>query len=336
MNHSSVEHKGSEFPGDISLVFKCLYIAVAVCGITGNFVFCHLLCSMKLNSNFFTVLLLNLSIADIISCISILPYAIVDHSWLSYLPQEDANIVCTFTIGQTPFWVATVASLFTLGYISATRLIFIVYPLKSRKLEWIRRPITSVCFILITWVLASTILLPNFFSIQYDRNTWTCPRQWPDGFNGKIYGVATAFLLYVLPVSLLIFTFVSIKRSLRRRLSHRTQNQNSQKTVELLGTLVLAFFICWGPFSVYWILSTAAGSLTFGNDSEGEFQRMKVIRCVVLVALCNTIVNPVIYFSHCDEIKDAFWSCFGCRKNRVGEQGSYDEAGSSQSNSSRL
>ena len=336
MDHSSIEHKQSEFPGDISLVFKFLYIAVAICGIAGNSVFCYLLGSKKLNSNFFTVLLLNLAIADIISCISILPYAIVDFSWLSYLPQVNANIACTFTIGQTPFWVATGASLFTLNYVTASRFIFIVYPLRSLKLEWVRRPITSVCFILITWVLALTILLPNFFSFQYDRNTWTCPRQWPDGFNGKIYGVATAFLLYVLPVFFLIFTFASIKRSLKRRVPQRTQNQNSQKTLELLGTLVLAFFICWGPFSIYWILSTAAGSLTFGNDSEGEFQKMRVIRCVVLVALCNTIFNPVIYFSRCDEIKDAFWSCFGCRKNRVGEQGSYDEAGRSQSNSSRL
>ena len=211
------------------------------------------------------------------------------------MPQEKANIVCTFTFGQTLFWVATVASLFTLSYISASRQIFIVYPIKSLQLKWLKQRATSVCFILIVWPLAAGILLPNFFSYHYDRKTEICTRKWPENFNGQIYGLMTAFFGFVLPMIILVYTFVSIKRSLSRRPSQNTEHLDYKRTTKLLGTLVFAFFVFWGPFFIYWILSTALGPLTFGNGTEGHLQRTRAVRVVVLVGLCNTIANPFIY-----------------------------------------
>ena len=265
-------------------------------------------CLKKVKSNFFNLLLLNLSISDIMSCISILPYAIVDPSWLRSLTQINADISCTFTYGQTPFWVATVASLFTLSYISAIRYVFIVHLRKSLRLRWLKQRSASVRLLLITWPLASCILLVNFFSYRYNRDNEICVREWPENFNGQIYGLMTAIFGFVLPMIILIFTLVSIKISLKRQIRQSTQNQSNQKTVKLLGTLVLVFFIFWGPFFVYWTLSTIAGSVTFANGIDGQLQRMRVIRCVVLVALFNTIVNPLIYALQCDDIKQAFWS----------------------------
>ena len=311
MASPSSNRKRIEFPGDVSVMFQCLYIAIAICGITGNFIFCYLFAAKKLTTNFFNLLLLNLSVSDIMSCISILPYAIIDPSWLSSLTQINANISCTFTYGQTPFWVATVASLFTLSYISAIRYVFIVHPTKSLQFRWLKQRSTSVRLMLITWPLASVILLVNFFSYRYDQDTEICVREWPENFNGQLYGLMTALVGFVLPMTILIFTFVSIKRSLKRQLPQSTQNQNKQKTVKLLGTLVLVFVICWGPFIVYWILSTIAGSVTFTSGIDGQLQRMRVTRCVLLVALSNTIANPLIYGLQRDDIKQALRSCIG-------------------------
>ena len=315
------EVKRTEYPEDIRLMFNCFFCIIVICGITGNSIFCYLFASKRVKCNFFTLLLLNLSVADIISCISILPYAIVDLSWLTPLSQRNANAACTVIMGQMPFWVTTVVTLFTLVFISFSRFVAIAHPLKSRQPEWqwLKKSKTSVRFMLITWPLATCILLPNCFSFHYDRNSAICFRKWPKNVNGRMYGLITAFLGFALPMITLIFTFVSIKRSLSRRLSGSKQTRNNRKTVKLLGTLILAFFICWAPFFIYWILSTTAGHLTFADGVKGQRQRMRIIRGVVLVALCNTILDPIIYVFWCSDINKAFWSCLE-RKKKICER----------------
>ena len=146
------EVKRTEYPEDIRLMFNCFYCIIVICGIAGNSIFCYLFASKRVKCNFFTLLLLNLSVADIISCISILPYAIVDLSWLTPLSQRNANAACTVIMGQMPFWVTTVATLFTLVFISFSRFVAIAHPLKSRQpqWQWLKKRKTSVHFMLIT------------------------------------------------------------------------------------------------------------------------------------------------------------------------------------------
>ena len=307
--NNSVSISTDIYPKSVHYTLNTLYVLVTLCGLTGSGLVCLLFARKKVKHTSFNLLLLNLSIADIMADLSSYPYVFIDLVNLRKFPQKGANIGCTFTMGQTPFWIATVVSLFTLTYISITRYIAIAHP---HKASWFRKKRSSVCFMGIIWPLAFAILLPNFFSFQFDPVYALCYRKWPDGFSGKLYGLMTSLIGFAAPAAVMIFTFCSTATKLwGSKVLKQKGLRKRRKVIFLLGCLILAFLICWGPFFVYWILSTSTGEKIFPGGPEGQIQRMRVIRVVVLLALTNTLADPLIYGLRSREFRKAFMETFG-------------------------
>ena len=283
-------------PTAVDHFVKFAYVIVAILGLTGNGFIFYLFASKRVRITAFNVLLLNLSISDAIADISIWPYVFVDLKSLRGLDQSTSDRLCFVTMGQMTYWIATVASLFTLTVISLSRYAFIRRPLQAK---FFNKRHASLIVVLMIWPVSLSMCLPNFFSLRYNEIYAVCERDWPKGIDGQVYSAVTAVLGYIFPMVVLMFTFIATRQQLwlinnndviRSACSIRRRKKASM----LLGALVIAFFVCWSPFFVYWILSRTATSI-FPDGPEGDYSRMRIILFVVLVSLCNTVADPIIY-----------------------------------------
>ena len=280
----------------VDITMKVLYVVVAVLGVLGNGLVFYLFGSKRVKMTPFNILLLNLSISDILADLSIWPYVFMELRSLRGLSQSAADSMCVVIMGQMTYWLVTGAALLTLCVISISRYLFIRYPMKA---QCFKKRHALCIVILFIWPLSIALVMPNFFSFYYNSQFSICERRWPDGINGRVYSGITALLAYILPVCILIFTFIATRQ--RLWLTQSTDLIQSPSSIRrrkaasmLLAALILAFFACWGPFFIYWVLSRTFKSI-FPEGPEGEYMRMRIIVFVVFVSLCNTVADPIIY-----------------------------------------
>ena len=306
-------HHLFEIPVEYILI--TFHVVVIFLGISGNSMVCYLFASKKVRRTSFNVLLLNLSVADLLADLFVIPYIVVDLKLLRHLSSRNANLVCAFTISLTPFWAVTTVSLFSLCFISLTRYLQLRCSAVHSRITS-RRGITI--FIIIIWLLSLGLPVPNLFSFKYDPKTAICHRSWPRGFRGVIYCETVSALAIFLPSVSMISTFLLTVRTYSKlRAKQDTVESDSitkpllsnvmvkrRSAVRLLGSLIIVFIVFWCPFFFYWVLSEAAPKV-FPNGKSGDYTRLKVIRCCILAAMCNTVADPLVYALRGEEFQRA-------------------------------
>ena len=286
------------YPLALQNIVIVLYVIVTCLGIIGNGAILYLFASRKIRYTSFNLLIFNLAIADFLADIFAYPYIFmgIDLGGLRQISITNANLACAFTIGLTPFWMVTGVSIITLSFVSYTRYLKIKHPLKDYCVTGSHGTKT---FLLICWVIGICIPIPNFFSFKYLPESAVCGRSWPRGFDSIAYRISTAFISIFLPTLIMLFTLITTRYILSVQ-SRSTDNIISQlpdgylakrrKVVRLFGALIIVFLVFWSPFFTYWVLAAIIPQ-TFIKDNNGG----KVICACILVALCNTVANPVIY-----------------------------------------
>ena len=279
------------FSPAIMITLKTLMVTVTVIGLTGNGLVCYFFATKRVQSTPFNLLLLNLSIADIMADIFTYLQIFVgfDLKLLRNLRKSVADFACAFTIGVVPFSIACIVSIFTLTFISINRYVFVKYPLKT---AWFKKKRNTVAFIILSWLFATAVMIPNIFSFDFDVKFAVCYRKTTTGLNQLAYGAISFLLFFLIPMVVMIVTFIvtarrlwnsSVPTSGQRSGQESDQNKGLQKkrdAVKLLGMLILLFYACWFPTFVYLVLSTAN---FFPDGIEGERIRMKIIPCIFLV-----------------------------------------------------
>ena len=154
-------------------------------------------------------LLLNLSLADIVSGISVYPYLfVVDIGKISSNPVNQARL-CNFTQGLSLFFVASGASLITLCGISYNRFLAVRYPFK-KYLRMSRR--AAVVFGILAWVISIIFMLPNMLSFKYERKIKACTHEWGH-ISAKAYRLCLLFAGTLFPTIFLLLSFVVQRRT---------------------------------------------------------------------------------------------------------------------------
>eukprot|EP00794_Sanderia_malayensis_P015031 gene15031-16582_t len=283
-------------PPGLDTTLDALYVIVAVLGLLGNgFVF-YLFASKRIKLSPFNLLLLNLSIADVMSDLSIWPYVFIDLKSLRGMTQLEREVFCVISMGQMTYWLSTIAAIFTLCVISISRYLFIRHPLKARLFN---KTHASVIIIGLIWPVSLCMTLTNIFSFEFNPKYAICEREWPRNFNGQAYSAVTSLLGFVLPCIVMIFAFVATRHYFWKVDASGISRsacavERRHRASRLLAWLIIAFFACWSPFFVYWILSRTANTI-FTAGPRGEYERMRALRFIMLISLCNTVADPIIY-----------------------------------------
>ena len=276
---------------------------------TGNGLVCYFFIKKKVKLTSFNMLLLNLSIADMMADVFAYPHIFVDLKMLRRFSQVDANILCAFTIGITPFGVVTAVTIFTITYIAINRFVSVRFPFKTAFLKSKRN---TAWIIVIIWLWGVAYVTPNVFAFRFDYQYAVCFRAWPKTINVPTWNIIGLIFGLILPITIMISSFFSALWKFRGVPLSGEQGEameRKKRAVKLLGYLILAYFICWGPSSIYLLLSLSVPSI-WPEGVEGQYARMRAIRVTFLITLTNTVMDPVIYGYHNLEFQKCFKEVF--------------------------
>ena len=293
-------------PRGVHWFLNSLMVLATLLGFLGNGLVCHFFAKKSIRLKPFNMLLLNLSIADLLADFFAYPQIFVELTMLRQFSARTADILCAFTIGITPFAMVTYVSVFTLTYISVNRYVFIKYPLKT---SWFKSKRNTAWFIVAAWIFAIGFVFPNAIAFKYDAKYAVCYRVWPENFNGFVWTVIGLFFGLILPNITMLLAFIATMRHFRKKTMVTNEDASvlarKRGAIILLGFLILAFFVCWGPSFVYLTLSLAVESI-WPPGVDGEYVRMRIIRVVFLVALTNSVADPFIYAYKNPEFRKCF------------------------------
>eukprot|EP00112_Aurelia_sp_Birch-Aquarium-sp1_P002174 Seg1234.6 transcript_id=Seg1234.6/GoldUCD/mRNA.D3Y31 product="Neuropeptide FF receptor 2" protein_id=Seg1234.6/GoldUCD/D3Y31 len=310
-------HNVEIYPPGLTWFLNSLMVVVSLLGLAGNILVCHFFIKKKIQSTSFNILLLNLSIADLLAVVFAYPTIFVDLKMLRGFSQSTANISCAFTIGVTPFGIVTSVSVLTLAYISLNRFVFVRFPLKT---AWFKSRKVTGYTLLVIWIASIAYVIPNIFAFHFDEEYAVCYREWPEIINSTLWSLSGTVFGLIAPIAIMLLTFFSTLRKFKTMTVASSQHEAMKKkrrAVRLLGFLMLAFFISWGPPSIYLLLSLKFESI-WPAGVEGEYARMRVIRVMFLIALTNPLADPVLYGYFNLEFQKCFKDVFKGMKTKLG------------------
>ncbi|XP_062996145.1 C5a anaphylatoxin chemotactic receptor 1 [Elgaria multicarinata webbii] len=268
----------------VAWVALAVYAVVFLLGVLGNGAVIWVV-AFQMRHTVNTIWFLNLSVADLLCCLS-LPFLAESlangYSWrlgdfaCKLLPS--LNILNMF------------ASVLLLTLISVDRWALVVKPVwcqnhRSACLAW------ALCAV--AWGSALLLTLPSFLTRETKSSF---PNQMTCGTNYAILGedhhkaevsVAVMRLLFGF---LIPFVVISLCYGLLLLRVHRSRFMRSKKTLKVVLVVVVSFFICWAPFHAF--------ALIFANElpSSALYQSVHdADPLVVALAYINSCINPIIY-----------------------------------------
>ena len=268
---------------------KVLYIVIAVINLTGNSALVYVISKHKRIQNTVNLLLLNLSFADIVTGIAVFPYLFI---------ESRSDVLCGIKEGLPIFHAASMANFLTLAFLSLSRYLLINH---ATRPSWrIRKPAVK-WLALASWLVGIGLMTPSIVYSKYNEEKMICEDHWLNGIAPKATFIAT-FMISLVTLFAMFFTyfatvhtlwFKSSTRRLTRSNSISTVQSSRKRITILLGVLIVAFLICWLPFTVYLVLS--AGLHYFPNTVDAYVEKTRLKRFTVLAAFLNTCMDPLFY-----------------------------------------
>ncbi|XP_033630595.1 galanin receptor type 1-like [Asterias rubens] len=284
----------------IKVVTSVLFSLVFVLGVLGNtLVILAATGRIRGLHKTMSVLILNLSFADLLYLVFCLPF----HATLITVPSwMFGGFMCKMV--QFLIYASMCASSFTLVAMSMDRYFAVVHPLKFFGVRTLRNVICVISFI---WALAIACAAPFLFVFEtfdmLDANgdeVSYCVEVWPDDnprddikLSRRYFYTFLFVISYMLPLLLMITSYLLILRALWTTFkpsedSESSANNAKKKVTLIVSVVVLAFGICWLPHHIMymWILY---GDFPF---TDGTLV-LKVTE--IIMSSCNSCLNPIIY-----------------------------------------
>ena len=273
------------FSPDVTNLILSIYIIVLIVGILGNGLVLFAFAVKVVPVTPFMLLLLNLSIADLVIDVSVFPFLFWEDS------NKDTPFICGVIHKQGITWSAVVANAATYTYISFVRVNAFSSKAINRSILKFR---TIAIFVPMTWLFGIVLFIPHYFNFYFDSTRGSCaPRT---GSFYRISSVVQSLLCWVIPVTILSINFIRTVRALWQK-EHINQSaiikHRKQITFLLLG-LTIFFLLFSTPLLIFFIFR-AANYDKFTDDRQGDEELKRFYRPVFVVALLNTIADPLLY-----------------------------------------
>ena len=272
------------------------YCLIAILGLAGNSLVC--LVVLKNGPVFrrapFNILIMSLAIADILLSLVAIPFyllltAIIPH------PDGIAGTVLCKVSHTVPFWLAGV-SIYLLVAISFERYEAVKDPLAAYTRSGFTK--RTRFFISGAWLIGFVIQLPTVIGIKYDNTdakVGNCVYILSKNTRKIIYPF-TFFAQFVIPALIFIVNFIRIYKcmsmigsNLRSHFSGDVPKkilQRKRRTVKVIFTASLAFFICWTPNNTMYFLFQYFNKVAWNSD---------LYQIGVVLGFLNSCINPFLY-----------------------------------------
>ena len=239
-------------------------------------------------------LLLNISLGDVVSGISVYPYLFILDVGKVFNHRRKQSALCMVTRGLGIFPIASAVSLITLCGISYNRFLAVRYPFKN---NWRinRRP--AVIFSILAWVVSTIFNVPNMLSFKYENKLNTCGREW-GRINAKAYRLSLLLSWTVIPTAFLLISYIAIifyaRKSKQVALNTKANiDVRLKKAERMVGVLILVYVICWLPVSIYWTMRSVTNY--FPKTLAGQANADRWYRITIFFCNLNGTINPIVY-----------------------------------------
>ncbi|XP_068105580.1 C5a anaphylatoxin chemotactic receptor 1-like [Hyperolius riggenbachi] len=278
----------------IDWVAIAMYIIVFLVGVPGNaLVVWVTIFDMKKTVN--TVWFLHLAVADLLCCLS-LPVSIME-AILRHWPL--GLLACKFI--PSLLLVNMYASVLLLTVISMDRCAMVLKPVWCQNNRTLKKAYVACAVI---WILAFLMSTPAFIfrytSVEDNEGTEICVYNYVlvlDHKHKVENSIASFRLLmgFVIPFLVITVCYGLLLKSVRERFSQST------KTLKVILTVIIGFFICWLPYHITAII------LATNEPSSALFNiTAKVDTIFIALAFVNSSINPIIYVFMGQDMKSKF------------------------------
>ncbi|XP_022095449.1 galanin receptor type 1-like [Acanthaster planci] len=301
----------------VKVIITVLFTLVFMVGVLGN-VFVIVAATGRLRGlqKSMRVFILNLSVADLLYLLICLPFQatiITLPSWIF------GGFMCKMV--QFLTYVSMCASIFTLVAMSMDRYFAVAYPLKFFGLRTLRN---SIFIIVSIWVIAlgcSAPFLRVFLILKAEDESgllvsYCVEGGWDNRTQRKRYYAFLFAACYMVPLLLMVLSYVLILRTLWRTFkpnsdTDSSSNKAKKKVTLIVSVVVLAFGICWLPHHVLYMW------INFGKFPLTDGTLALKMMAVTLSSL-NSSLNPIIYSIMSENFRQAlkrcFWRCTSTRE----------------------
>ncbi|KAL9979321.1 hypothetical protein ACROYT_G016969 [Oculina patagonica] len=292
---------------------------------------------LRTRTNMFII---NLSCADIgvaVLCMPFSLYTCLRHGWVL------GDALCKLNGFLNIVFCLT--SLLTLTAISVETYFAICKPLYHRHMS--RK--FALGLLLWTWIQPIVIACVPFFGImeyEFKPGTTQCGVQFPSNVAEKVYATLVILCGFIIPLSIMGFTYSNIFRS-ARRYARRASRVSFSSTTSINSTtahrqvavtvliLLVVFLFCWLPYFLYAVLVSLENP-TLSTD----YRVMALGKAAYWCAFASSALNPYIYGFRNPQFRKEFqfllcWLCPCVRRGlrmrgcstTTGSRGSWDGSG---------
>ncbi len=242
--------------------------------------------------------ILNLAIADLISCISAFC------TWGQMFFFEEAQTRLYFTITIFGWGFGTSASFLFLTFLTVQIFLITKFPIKARY--WFTTlKIVSVCIVI--WVFAFFLGLTHIIHLLH----------FPPTVMLKIWAAKAGVLVIALVVQFILNILVIVEIIRSRRSSgnaENTKHENIAKTVVILTLILLTTAF------PYFVLRQIIFLLVLGYF--GELKTFIILSdlsyCYAPIAMVNFAANPILYALRLPDYRQTLLIFIGKRKSKTG------------------
>ncbi|XP_041457374.1 allatostatin-A receptor-like [Lytechinus variegatus] len=301
-----------------SSLVRSIYGLIAIIGMSGNALVCFVLLrvpSLRTRTSQFIV---HLAVTDFMTSFWVIPFHLFPFT--PPIPEGFAGeLMCRFYVSKYLMWVTVFASVYSLVSITLERYFAIVHPIKYKTTFSFKY---SIVIMIGCWLVGA--ISNSFFFYVYDFQDGACHFvPYPTDYLKKVIGVYIFLLIYFIPITLNLLCHAKMIRSLRQQAktldgnmfqgndgnglkrNEAWQLKIAQDVQRMLLVVVVTFMICWAPNQFIFLAFNLGANVDFAS----WYYHFSVI-----LAICNSCMNPFIYVFKHKEFRHGIAKAAGCEK----------------------
>ncbi|XP_069469251.1 chemokine XC receptor 1-like [Ambystoma mexicanum] len=252
---------------------SCIFVAALI----GNTLVLWIVAKYENLSSITNIFIVNLSITDLVFS-SVLPFWAAYH-WFGWIYGEP---LCK--VMSAIFSVGFYSGIISLTSMTIYRYVVVVHPHSALRT---RKPWKGVVVCLIIWLTSLLMAIPAvIFSEVHPDNDGFLKCDYADA-TWEVFSTYQQNLLFLISFAIITFCYVCILRTLLP-----SRPQRNQKTVKLILTIVVVFFLSWAPYNILMFLKSIDHLQTDCKISGHLDYAMYICEKVAFSHCC---LNPVLY-----------------------------------------